>query len=162
MLLFHLFARSRSFFLFSGRALSLLPLPLFFLIPFHFPPLLFFLFLSTLLFYLHPTLSRALFFFSVPFSPLFFVSPLCPAFPANDKASRRVTTPYHPLACREYCFASSSRPKVLIYTVQREAKISLIPWRAFSIDGLAFVETLRGPTSAIPKIFSVYLTPSRE
>ena len=75
-------------FLFLSLSLSLSS---FFLIPFHFPPLLFFLFflreisLSLLIF---P--SFFLFSFSLSPLPLFpFASSLCPVFPTDDKASSR-------------------------------------------------------------------------
>lgn len=120
---FHLFARSRSF-----PLLSELRPPLSFLIPFHFailslfmqPPLL-------------PSPLSPLFFLRPLFFPFCYVPPLYPAFSADDKASRRVTIPYHPLACGEYCFAPSNRLNVLIYTVWRETKeISLIQRQGIS------------------------------
>lgn len=83
------------FYLLSNRhprvSFLFLSLSSFFLIPFHFPPLLFFLFflreisLSLLIF-------PSFFLFSFPLSPLPlfpFASSLCPVFPTDDKASSR-------------------------------------------------------------------------
>lgn len=121
---FHLFARSRSF-----PLLSELRPP---------PPILFnpFSLCYSFPFYAASFAAFASFssFFLRPlFFPFCYVSPLYPAFSADDKASRRVTIPYHPLACGEYCFAPSNRLNVLIYTVWRETKeISLIQRQGIS------------------------------
>ena len=103
----------------------------FLLIPFRSPSLLLSLSLSLSLFHF-PRLRLSL--------PFHVLSPLF-CFPPGDKASRRVTTPSK--YC-EYCFASSSRLEVLIYTVRRETgrrkggggqRDSLISWECSLIGG---------------------------
>lgn len=111
-LAFH-FSLSLSFFLFLSPS---------FLIPFHFPPLLFFLFS----FMRDLSLSLSLpsfFFFLLSFFPFRFIPLPCFPYRRQSVVARRVAIACHPPACREYCFASSSRPKnVLICIVQRRPK----------------------------------------